>query len=404
MSLKVINREEVLEKRANTKASEIIELYAGTAEANASAVDNEPVVQRNVVMTSDDWVNSPGYRMLWDEIGQTVHRIKAKMNASQVPAQGDIDDLYAKLFIDITRFRMQNVDLTSQFATEITNVNFPRTINVRELLQYRGAFERVAGSNDSVPLIEQKGGISDSLDLEIVALGWKTSLANELFNPLFSLQRVTQAMADADVDYRNSKTVGVIIGATYAAKQKVAPVTTAALTYDEKVYATLRKGIKALRALKDTGTDRLIKATEIVLLVNSADSWNLARVIRGQIQTDGGKGLSARNVGGLPISKMIEYNEGNTNGLDWGTRTLEFPGVTEGKIYMIVPKATFWVAKKLGLTVETGMGSVLQLSRKETVNYRVQGEYYKPFLGSSFPGSTKEGYGYIVEVTLPPDA
>ncbi len=404
MSLKVINRDAVVEKRVNAKASEIVELYAGTAEANASAVDIEPVIQRNVVMTSDDWANSSGYKRLWDEIGQTVHRIKAKMNAAQVPTQADINDLYTKLIIDITRFRMQNVDLTSEFATELTNINFPRTINVRELLEYRGAFERVSGSNDSVPLIEQKGGINDSLDLGIDALGWKTSLANELFNPLFSMKRVTQAMAAADVDYRNSKTVGVIVGATYKANQKVAAVTTAALTYDEKLYATLRKGIKKLRALKDTGTDRLIKATEIVLLVNSADSWNLSRVISGQIQTDGGKGLSARNVGGLPISKMIEYNEGNTNGLEWGTRTLEFPGVDEGKIYMMVPKATFWVAKKLGLTVETGVGSVLQLSRKETVNYRVQGEYYKPFLGSSFPGVSGEGFGYVVEVTLPADS
>ncbi len=401
MSLQVITKDAVIEKRVLAKAEEMFSLYAAPPEAMASAVDAAPSVRRNVVMTGDNWEGSSGRKKLYEKIAQTSHRIRARMNAQQVPLQADLDDLFAMYFVDITRFRMEGVDLTSEIATEITNVNFPQTINLRELIRARGMYEKIQGNNDSVSLIEQGSATVDTLNLDIMALGWKSSIANELFNPLNNMQQVMQALAEGDIDSRNSKTVGVIVGATYHSSQKTAAVNTATLTYDERLYETLVKAIKQLQSLKDEGTGKLINSSAPVLLVNSADTWSLERVVRGKIQSNKGGGMSSNQLAGLPISKIIQYNEGITHGLDWGARTIEYPGVEAGKAYLLVPKLAFWVANKLGLTTETGMGSVLQLARKETVNYRVQGEYYKPFLGSSFPGKTKGGFGYVVEVTLP---
>ena len=172
------------------------------------------------------------------------------------------------------------------------------------------------------------------------------------------------------------------------------------------MYNTIRKGIKKLRGLKDPQTGRKIVAGQISILDNSVNTWDLQRVIGGQLTTGGANGtLTTQNLQALPIQNIIEYDQGITDGKTYGKDTLDFPGVTAGKCYLFVPLEYAFVVNKRPLTLETGKGSVLELSTEERAWYRVYAPYLKDFLGSSYAGTALgASFGAILEVTLPTDS
>ena len=401
--LNVFNRAGLIEDRLKNKLATPVAIFRGSAKDNLESTANSVIGEQMIIeMPNARWEGSEGYHTLWSEIAALQKKAKTEMatNAAQAPSTATLEELVQKYFIDITRRSQESPDLTSLIATEVTDFEFPETVNVKNLLDYVGKMEEMSGTNDSVPLIEQNFGVTDTFGLSILGLGWKDSIKNLLYNSLHTLEKVNRAVVAADTDARNARTVGRIIGATYVASQKQAADATANATYDVKMYNTIRKGIKKLRGLKDPQTGNLIDVPSISLLVNSADSWDISRVINGQLGSGNGS-ISGVNMSTLPVDTIIEYDHGITHGKKWGKKTLSFPGVTQGKVYMFVPKETFLVANKRPLTMETGKGETLQLSTEERAWYRVQGEWFKEFLGSSFPGATSTGEGYVIEITLP---
>ena len=181
--------------------------------------------------------------------------------------------------------------------------------------------------------------------------------------------------------------------------------------YEMKRFLSLLLAAVLLLALaacggnvKDVQTKEKIAVPSITLLCNSADRWDIERTINGQLGSGNGT-IGSLNMQSLPIDTIIEYDHGITHGKKWGKKVLSFPGVQQGKAYLFVPGEAFFVAVKRPLTMETGRGSVLQLSTEEKAWYAVQAEHYKDFLGSSYPGTNVgAGFGYIVEVTLPVEA
>lgn len=336
-----------------------------------------------------------------DENRAELEALRYKISmAAQAPTQAEIDAFWGKFYLDVTRKAKEAPDLTSLIAMEVVNYEFPETVNLRDVLPFRGQMATVSGANDAVPLIEQAIGNVDTMSLAIKAVGWKTTLKNELFNKSFSTDKVVQAAVDADVDARNQATAGVMIGATWVASNQQAPVTTSGLTYDEKMYETILAAVKKLRNLKDIQNGRKISAPRINILCNSADTWAIENVIRGQLNGNGGD-ARVNNRPALPINAIVEYDQGINHGFTIGKETISAPGVTAGKCYLYVPDVLM-VASKRPFTMETGKGSVLELSTQEYAWYRVMGVYSKPFLGSSYPGtSVGAGYGFAIEATLP---
>lgn len=402
MAPKIITLDSLKDLRLKSNRKDTVRIFKGNANQNMLTGEPDTYGDRVIVpMTNSDYLNSPGHDRLWNEIED----LKKKMNAAQAPSDADIVALIGKMFIDVTRRAQEAGDLTDFFATQITDLNANETINLKYLYKYVGLMGEVTGSNDSVNLIEQKLGETDSFNLAIHALGWKDSLKNLLYNKIHDMQKVNQAAVDADVDYRNSQTIGQIVAATFVATQKQAADTTSGATYDVLMYNTFRKAVKKLRGLKDPKTGRKIPVAQISILCNSADTWSIDRVIRGQLTTGGANAtLTTINAQALPIANIIEYDQGITNGETYGNDTLAFPGVTAGKCYIFVPRAAFWVVNKRPLTLETGIGETLQLSTEERAWYRVDGNYIKDFLGSSYPAAGTTSEGYILEVTLPVDA
>ena len=405
--LNVFNQAGLIEDRLKNKLATPVAIFRGSAKENLASTANTMIGEQIVVeMPNSHWEGSEGYHTLWAEIGALQKKAKAEMatNAAQAPSPATLQELVQKYFIDIARRAQESPDLTSMIATEVTDFEFPETVNVRNLLDYVGKMEVISGTNDSVPLIEQNFGNVDTFGLEILGIGWKDSLKNMLYNTLHTLEKVNRAVVAADTDARNARTVGVIVGATYVASQKQAADSTANATYDAKMYNTMRKAIKLIRGLKDPLTKSKIAVPSLSLLVNSADSWDIERVINGQLGSGNGT-VGGSNMASLPIDNIIEYDHGITHGKTWGKKILNFPGVKQGKAYLFVPRETFLVANKRPITMETGNGETLQLSTEERAWYRVQGEWYKDFLGSSYPSPTiGAGYGYVIEITLPTEA
>lgn len=396
MSVKLINKETIKDIRLKNNHASVVQVYAGDRKNNVAVGDKVLVPMKNA-----NYADSEGKMKLWNEMSDLVKKI----NAAQVPAQADIEALVGKMYIDMTRRAQEAGDLTSFFATEISDPEAPEVITTKYIYKYIGLMEEVTGSNDSVNLIEQKLGDTDTFPTVITALGWKDSLANMLWNKIHSMEKVNEAAIDADTDKRNSKTVGMIVGATFVTSQKQAADSTSGATFDNLTYNTIRKAIKKLRALKDPRTGRPIAANAISLLCNSANTWDLQRVLAGQLTGNPGGTITTQNAQALPIQNIIEYDQGITNGFTYGKKTLAYPGVTAGKCYIFIPREYLWVVNKRGLTLEAGTGSVLQLSTEEKAWYRVDGIFTKDFLGSSYPGTALgAGYGAIIEVTLPTDA
>ena len=392
--VKILNQETLAEDRVKKNSATHAVVFKGDSQFNLSAPKPEIAFEAIVPMKNSRWVGSEGYYRLQKEIVD----LQKKVNAAQAPSDDDITALTGKVFIDITRRVQEAPDLTSVIATEETNLEFNETVNLKEIYPYRGDFKTVSGANDSVPLLEQTLGEVDTVEMTIRALGWKTSLKNLLFNKIHTLEKVIQSVVDADVDKRNSLTVGAIVGATYAASQKQAADATAGASYDYKMYETLRKAVVKLRGLKDYRTERYISVPRIAILCNSQNTWDIERVVNGQLMTAGGTGtLTTSNLQALPIAQIIEYDQGRNNGFTWGKETLSYAGVTAGKAYVFVPREYFWVMNKRPLTMETGRGSVLQLSQEERAWYRVQAEFSKIFFGSSYDGTALgAGYGAII--------
>ena len=417
--VKVYNRQTMAKEMAENKETAVIKMFKGKALQNLEA-KNESFYGREIEIeaSSARYNGSRSEEKLMGEIEQiqamakddphkvlTLDEIK-KVNAAQYPGQTAIEALLGKMYIDITRRSMENGDLTSLFAREANDPNSDETVNVNYFYKYVGLMGEVTGTGDSVNLIEQKLGATDTFSQKIYAIGWKDTLQNMLFNKVHNMAKVNQAGADADTDRRNGAIIGTIVGATYVASQKQAADATSGATYDSLMYNTLRKAIKKLRGLKDPQTNRKIAVPAISILCNSADTWSIQRVISGQLQTGGTNGtITTQNTQALPITNIIEYDQGILDGYTYGKDTLSWPGVTAGKCYIFVPNEYLFVMNKRGLTLETGMGSTLQLSTQELAWYRVFGTWFKDFLGSSYPGtSLGASFGSIIEVTLPTDS
>ena len=398
--LKVYNSELLLEERAKN-AAKVRTVIAFRGDKLANLDGDESLKHRFEFEDKALAVeNSDEMERLRYKIVNARKQGEKVQNSADNPSTAALAAFYGRFFLDVTRKTLEAPDLTSKIAEEMTDYNFPKLVYLRDILKYRGKMGTVLGQNDAVPLIQQHEGNTNTLALTIKAVGWKDNLENMLYNRFFSMDKVVQAAVDADVDERNAATIGAIVGATFVASQKQAADSTASQSLDSHTYTTLMNAIKLLRGLKDPQTLRKGAVPRISILCNSADTWQIENVIRGQLNMNGGQAMGS-NRPSLPISEIIEYDRGINDGIVLGLETLSFPGVTAGKCYLFVPGIAK-VANKRPLTMETGRGSVLELSTEERAWYRVQGTYMYDLLGSSYAGfALGAGYGAIVEVTLP---
>ncbi len=405
--MKVYSNEELIKERQQNATKAVMAfVFGGDRKSNAK----ESVTPLRVLNASKETLEAnrelrmmalEGLRQQVVGNHKSLDELKAATMQANAPTAAVLEEFFGKFYIEVQRQAMEAPDLTSMIAAEQTNFDFPEIVDLRSLLPFRGQMLQVSGGNDPVPLIEQATGDLIPVTMKAWAIGWKDTLWNMLFNKFFTMAKVVDAAVAAYTDNRNKLTVGVIVGATYVASQSQAADTTANATLDEKTYKTFQAAIKKIWNLKDPQTGRKIGKRALTVLCNSSDSWQIERVLRGQLENNGG-GARGNIVAALPVGTIIEYDQGINDGFTVGKTALSFPGVTAGVCYLFVPGIAI-VANKRPLTMESGVGSALQLSTEERAWYHVQGEYFGDFLGSSANPAVggAADYGFIVKITLP---
>jgi len=133
------------------------------------------------------------------------------------------------------------------------------------------------------------------------------------------------------------------------------------------------------------------------LLVNPLDLIDVTPIANGALQGIGGLQQIAS---ALPIAGIIPYGCGLNHGFKYGSETLSYPGVPQGKAYAFVKVDTFGAYRlvKRNETMETGHGDVLSLSSEHRAWHRIRGmftDWVKPVTEGG------KAYGAVVEITLP---
>jgi len=412
MAVKVVNAKTLLEEKVAIGFTREAKVYLG--DKNTNKTEGEPqvapieYVADGKTVTANSlvykvgcvaWKNSEARFNLLRELKQLQEKIR---NAATAPPAAAVAEYFAKVFIDVQRQADELADYSSSIYNVWMREDAGEVSYLRDFLPYTGKEKVISGENDSVPLIEQNLAQLEQIVLKIRAFGWKDSLKNMIFNPINVLQRVTEAAATILVDSRNDDIIGNIVRAAFPATQTV-EASDEGGSFDVKLYNTFKDAILKLASLKHALTGRELSETGVFngglkILCHPADLWQIERVVNGGLNQI----LSIQQITqALPFSEIIAYGAGHMNGMTWGSETLSFPGVAKGTAYIFLPNPLGGIVlDKRPLTLETGTGSVLQLSTEERAWYRINGLFHKWFMGGAMSGG-KAGTGNIVKVILP---
>lgn len=409
---KLVNVEAMIEERVKNAVGVPVRVFAENAkDLDSSDHRVDPVYDVTLSVSGGRYANSEKEYEIWNKIHELRNKIAPNKEAisgwirnnAQVPSTSELATLLGTLLLDVTRRAQDTGDLTSRIATEIINPNFPKSVTLVDFLPYIGKFESLKGTGDGPKTVQQKTGENATASLAMTGLGWQTTLENLLFNPIHNLQKVNEAVAKAYTDKRNAALIAPITGATYTGKQAVAAVQDLGNSYDVNLYQTIKKAVKALMIKTDPQTGKPIStASGISILANSADAFDIERVIRGQLASFTAGNVTSLNLSPLSmISEILTYDQGMTNGDNWYGETLSFPGIAAGYFYMYVPRAYAWILTKRGLSMEAGVDLGIYTTRESRIWYECSGSYLDDFLGYAKGGAGVDGDGAIIKVAMP---
>jgi len=411
--VKVVNAGSLLQEKIDNGFTREAKVYLGTRQENAKmsnprtapidlVVGNNKVTVGGITykVGAKSWKNSEARFQLQKDLKSLQDRLQ---NAATATDAATLAEYFAKVFIDVQRQAEEKADYSASIYNVMSREDAGEVTYLRDLLPYTGKEKVISGENDSVPLIEQNLAKIEQIKLSIKAFGWKDSIKNLVFSPINVLERVTDAASTIHVDSRNDDIIGKIVRISDWPAAQTVPASTAGESYHVKVYNTFENALKKLADLKHPLTDRLLSkfgvfAGGVKILCHPSDLWTIQRIVNGGLD----KILGIQQMTqALPFSEIIAYGGGHMDGMEWGNETLNLPGVKQGECYVFLPNPLGgFVLDKRPLTLETGSGSVLQLSTEERAWYRINGLFHKWFLGGA-DSDGKAGTGCIVKVTLP---
>lgn len=381
-------------------------MYADAAKDvfNSNAKPKE-LTRTTVTMES---VNFEGTKAHMDLQAKTQKLLtKRAENAAQF-SEDDYYNLVNYTMINLNRRVLQERDITSFMDEIVTNPDFTKTVEFLDFLPFGAIFKDYSGTGENVSLIVTETGDKDSVKLGIKAVGWKDTLLNELFNQGLSyMERVLQAVAEGYVASRNDQSVNTILTTTYDSSQVQAAVASGS-SLEENMYLTVYEAIKKIKGLKDPLTGDDIDTGDLAMLINPQNEMDIVRAINGVIGSNPAAQVNRTSLLNM-VQTLVPYRQKTIrNGKD----VKVYPGVALNKAYLFVPKQYRWELIKRALTQQISAGEALKLDREDQAWYYVNGRYDDLFFGSSnasvkaqcnikYPDTSGEGFGYIIEVTLP---
>ncbi len=316
-----------------------------------------------------------------------------KANISHMPE--DAKDFFDLIRLDITRRTLARQDIVPFICNVVANANFTNPTNPQWLYEYVAPFEKFEGKGDNINLVQIATGDKDAIYFTIWGVGFWQDLYNMLFNQIFDMGRVNDAVARGYTANKNDLIISQILDFAYPTEKQVAAATGDSL--EDSYYITLNDAIEKLGTLKDPQTNREINILDgITLLCHSTKVRTIRRAINGRLQN----GDDVRNLEPLTeINQIIPYNGDK---LIYGEEEKDYRGIPTTKAYMFIPRSGFWYLEKRGLTMQTGPGDVFAFTSNKDAWYYCDASYSDQFFGGDTGGTTEEKeQGYIVEITLP---
>lgn len=413
----ILKRRDIIKQ--NLERGYFASVFAGSMQANNDAStpqyckDANGVDMNYIVDTEKaNWVGTKEYTQHWNTIKTTLDKIrddKLKQNTAQFPA--DYYTLIDALSLDLTKRRIQEVDFTPLLTQEQVNLEFSKSVNLKEFLGFVGEFQENNLAGDSVPLIEQKTGAKGSVEMVGYALGHVRSLEDILYNlDIYSIQKVNEAYIRAFIGKRNDLVWARMIelstsgGDEWDSSQTVAADATSGTSLEEKVYITMNNAITALGKLYDFQTNQEIVMPKIVFATGrNVDARLVERAIRGQLNNS--KGLTA-NRESLEVDELWMYKG---DSFTYGKKKVTYGGIAASKGYLFIPGpsgAPTHTLVKRPLTTVTSPGDAANLSQEKEAKYFIQTAYTDEWYGTSagntvIDANTDHDWGYVVEVNLP---
>ena len=140
------------------------------------------------------WKGTAAYEIHWDKIRHIMNKVKEhfksvdnwKRNLEHMPP--GTEELFDLLRIDITRRKMEILDLVGFVATEEINEDYDNPITLQWLLDYVAPFKEFEGTGDKVNLVYTRLGDKTSIYFALAGVGFHQDLYNILFNKIFQMQ------------------------------------------------------------------------------------------------------------------------------------------------------------------------------------------------------------------------
>ncbi|NIU83394.1 MAG: hypothetical protein GWN64_07925 [Candidatus Thorarchaeota archaeon] len=374
-----ILREQAYKKEKSGRA--IVYKHGIKDAAGLNANRNETLMDTVVKVKSKDY-KSP-YEMKLNNRESVASRIAQGNFALHQP-----DDLYD--FVDATRLdvtrRVLAEPILFQFIYNVlSNPNFTKTMTLQEILPIGVVFAENEGSGESVKLGDFKTGSTETITQEILAAGYTWDLAFEMYNVLFDMQRLNDAVARAYAAEVNDSHLDPIITGTYTG-DKATAASTVGDTWMEKWYHTILDARRDLREREDPITGKRIDTSGTVLLCSKADAEDVMWVINGQLNSP----ADSKNLSTIPGIQTVLGYDGDE--ITVGDKTYSYDGVSDGTCFLIkpIPRGFISAWKRQLTALVQSQGNILNLERERRAWYYVRGIY------NTF-GITN----YVQKITLP---
>jgi hypothetical protein len=345
------------------------------------------VIKDNLIRVKPD-SDISGYDIPFGDRGSIRERLARGSFSLHLPT--DLYDFVDASRIDLTRRVIANPTLHPFIYNVITNLNYSRTITIQDLLPIGIVFDEVTGSGDSVRMGDFPTGNKDTVQLKIYGAGYTWDLLFSLYNDLFAVERLNDAVIRGYTAKKEDLTIGALISANYGVAGTAKHTAASAVGSDvwEKLYNTVLNAIGDLRKRTDPVTGKKLPVSNIILLTNDYDAWRLDRVINGQLNSP----ADSKNLEALRNIQAVLGYEGDI--INIGEKTETYTGVADNTAYLVIPYTVrpdgFIVPVKRNLTPLTGPGDPLKLEQEKQAWYHSHGVY-----------NTRGITYYVQKITLP---
>ncbi|BAH06779.1 hypothetical protein [Clostridium kluyveri] len=266
-------------------------------------------------------------------------------------------DLLKKVVLDVELGREQIPLLYSPIYDLLSDPTMPKLIDAKWALTGTVVFtEHMEGEEVKFGALQVEYG--PTARLLTYTAGFEYTKEMKDFNDNFSVDILNRSMGEAYNALLNHIYLSPIINYTYKTANKTPYQGSADEDVWVRYYKTLTQAIIDCNKAKRPGT---------VLLASSMNKDNIEMALKGGYQING---TTYPAVSG--ISSIVYYDGWATQ---VGRKSYSYPGVTDGKCYLIRPKRGFKELLKQDLQIESQAGDLSRLVEQQIVGYAYRGCY-----------------------------